>query len=72
MLQGRRNQQHGTLTNGSGTIWWGEATDEPARGDARPTESCKIYHHLITNQVVPAQKNSKLWAADKTPPPLNR
>jgi hypothetical protein len=22
---------------GSGTVWWGEATDEPAREDARPT-----------------------------------
>jgi len=43
---------------GSGTIWWGEATDEPAlarpslattaREDARPTESCKIQHHHRT------------------------
>src|SRR5439155_14123250 len=24
---------------GSGTVWWGEATDEPARADARPTEN---------------------------------
>ena len=24
---------------GSGTVWWGEATDEPARGDARPTKN---------------------------------
>ena len=31
---------------GSGTVWWGEATDEPAREYARPTESCKMYHHL--------------------------
>ena len=23
-------------TRGSGTVWWGEATDEPAREDARP------------------------------------
>jgi len=23
---------------GSGLVWWGEATDEPAREDARPTE----------------------------------
>ena len=29
----------------SGTFWWGEATDEPAREDARPTGSRKTYHH---------------------------
>ena len=33
---------------GNGTIWWGEATDEPAREDARPTENCKIYHDQST------------------------
>ncbi len=32
---------------GSGTFWWGEATDEPAREDARPTESCKTYHYAV-------------------------
>src|SRR5256885_1217033 len=26
----------------SGTIWWGEATDEPARADARPTENATV------------------------------
>jgi hypothetical protein len=30
--------------SGSGTIWWGEAADEPAREDARPTESCNMYY----------------------------
>jgi len=30
----RRSQK-----GGSGTIWWGEATDEPAHADARPTEN---------------------------------
>ena len=30
---------------GGGTFWWGEATDEPAREDARPTESRKTYHY---------------------------
>jgi DNA-binding MarR family transcriptional regulator len=29
---------------GSGTVWWGEAIDEPAREDARPTENGKPYH----------------------------
>src|SRR6185295_15579812 len=28
-------------TNDSDTFWWGEAPDEPARGDARPTEISK-------------------------------
>ena len=28
-----------TVNVGSGTVWWGEATDEPARADARPTEN---------------------------------
>src|SRR5437660_9592291 len=27
------------LADGTGTVWWGEATDEPARADARPTEN---------------------------------
>ena len=31
---------------GGGTVWWGEAADEAAREDARPTESCKMYHYL--------------------------
>ena len=26
-------------------FWWGEATDEPAREDARPTERSKVYHY---------------------------
>ena len=30
---------------GTGTIWWGEATDEPARADARPTENANLYHY---------------------------
>jgi len=32
-------------TSGGVTFWWGEATDEPAREDARPTEAGKLYHH---------------------------
>jgi len=35
---GGRRSQLGRFP-GSGTIWWGEATDEPARADARPTEN---------------------------------
>src|SRR5713226_5652946 len=31
--------------NGSGSVWWGEATDEPAREDARPTEKTKMTHY---------------------------
>ena len=31
----------------SGTVWWGEAADEPARADARPTKKCKLYHYCI-------------------------
>src|SRR6185436_12558984 len=26
-------------------VWWGEAPDEPAHGDAHPTESCRLYHY---------------------------
>ncbi|HLX94369.1 MAG TPA: prepilin-type N-terminal cleavage/methylation domain-containing protein [Verrucomicrobiae bacterium] len=32
----------GVRRTGSGVIWWGEATDEPAREYARPTESCRM------------------------------
>ncbi len=31
--------------HGSGTVRWGEAPDEPAREDARPTEFFKLYHY---------------------------
>ena len=27
-------------------VWWGEATDEPAREDSRPTDIFKLRHHL--------------------------
>ena len=30
-------------------LWWGEATDEPARGDARPTDAA----HSTTRSTVP-------------------
>jgi hypothetical protein len=30
---------------GNGTVRWGEATDEPAREDARPTNSVDVYHY---------------------------
>jgi len=30
------------INAGCGAVWWGEATDEPAREDARPTESFKM------------------------------
>gem|GEM_PF-3924706 len=36
--------------------WWGEATDEPAREDARPTEDLKLYHEgqtLYTLRIPP-------------------
>src|SRR5205823_9831875 len=32
---------------GSGTVWWGEATDEPARADARPTENANCTSTVI-------------------------
>jgi hypothetical protein len=45
---------------GDGTVWWGEAADEPAlalqsvammaRGDARPTEKLKLYRYHVTNR----------------------
>lgn len=31
--------------DGSVLIWWGEATDEPAREDARPTKVGKLGHY---------------------------
>ena len=43
-----RHEQYGTcklvprLQRNAGdsyTVWWGEATEEPARADARPTEN---------------------------------
>src|SRR2546425_12763603 len=30
---------------GSGSVWWGEATDEPAREDVRPTGKTKLTHY---------------------------
>jgi len=27
---------------GTGSVWWGEATDEPVREDARPTRKAKL------------------------------
>jgi hypothetical protein len=50
------------LTNaGSGAVWWGEATDEPAslhqseattaREDSRPTESGKAYHYPVPTRL---------------------
>jgi hypothetical protein len=33
-------------------IWWGEATDGPAREDARPTRKWKLgYHHFFLRAV---------------------
>ncbi len=37
--------ERGGQDAGTGTFWWGEATDEPAREDARPTKNCKRYHY---------------------------
>ena len=37
---------------GSGPVWWGEATDEPAREYARPTECCKMYHRRRSREFV--------------------
>src|SRR5207247_8513717 len=37
--------------SGSDKRWWGEATDEPAREDARPAEKCK----RTTPGVLPAR-----------------
>ena len=36
-----------TGVKGGGTVWWGEAADEPAREDARPTNGSKLYHHKV-------------------------
>ena len=33
---------------GRGTVWWGEATDEPARADARPTENANCTTTRLT------------------------
>jgi len=40
-----------TALVGSGSVWWGEATDEPAREDARPTGCCKLSHYPFVNQM---------------------
>ena len=39
---------------GSDSIWWGEATDEPAREDARPTEVSNLdhYHSMATVDIL--------------------
>jgi len=36
---------------GGGLFWWGEATDEPARENARPTQKGKPTHYGADLQV---------------------
>lgn len=41
----KRNMNTLTSESQERSVWWGEATDAPAREDPRPTQSCKRYHY---------------------------
>src|SRR5262245_24903383 len=44
------------------SVWWGEAPDEPAREDARPTERCKLSHNRLGARRLPRLRSSHLNA----------
>src|SRR5262245_17011503 len=50
------------------SVWWGEAPDEPAREDARPTGSCKLTHYRgpeSNPQITPDREESESCSTDR-------
>jgi hypothetical protein len=50
------NQQVEPLSSCASSLWWGEATDEPAREDDRPTHRPQLNWPQESNSVGSAQK----------------